>query len=55
MGPMKYSRHILTGHEIFLKIFDGARNIFFCSFFMIFFFKLKGLKHQTTKLAIKEI
>ena len=53
MGAMKYFRHILMGHEIFFKIFDGPRNIFFL--FIILFFKLKGLKHKISKLAIKEI
>ena len=43
------------GHEIFFKIFDGPRNIFLCSIFIILFFKLKGLKHKISKLAIKEI
>ena len=39
----------------FLKIFDGPRNIFLCSIFIILFFKLKGLKHKMFKLALKEI
>ena len=43
------------GHEIFLKIFDGPRNVFSCSIFMILFFELKGLKHKIYKLAIKKI
>ena len=55
MGVMKYFRHILMGHEIFLKIFDGPRHIFLCSIFVILFFKLKGLKHKIFKLAINEI
>ena len=55
MGAMKYFRHILMGHEIFFKIFDGPQNIFLCSIFTILFFKLKGLKHKISKLAIKEI
>ena len=55
MGVMKYFRHILMGHEIFFKIFDGPRNIFLCSIFIILFFKLKGLKQKISKLAIKEI
>ena len=55
MGAMKYFRHILMGHEIFFKIFDGPQNIFLCSIFIILFFKLKGLKHKISKLAIKEI
>ena len=54
MTAMKYFRHILMGHEIFFKIFDGPRNIL-CSIFIILFFKLKALKHKISKLAIKEI
>ena len=55
VGPIKYFRHILMGHKIFFKIFDGPRNIFVCSIFIILFSKLKGLKHKISKLAIKEI
>ena len=55
MGAMKYFRHILMGHEIFFKIFDGPQNIFLCSVFIILFCKLKGLKHKISKLTIKEI
>ena len=55
MGAMKYFRHILMGHEILFKIFDGPRNIFLCSIFIILFFKLKWLKQKISKLAIKEI
>ena len=55
MGAMIYIRHILMGHEIFFKIFDGPRNIFLCSVFIILFFKLKGLKHKISRLAIKDI
>ena len=44
------------GHEIFFKIFDGPRSIFFlCSIFIILFFKLNGLKHKISKLATKKI
>ena len=43
------------GHEIFFEIFDGPRNIFVCFIFIILFFKLKGLKHKISKLAIKGI
>ena len=43
------------GHETFFKIFDGPRNIFLCFIFVILFFKLKGLQHKISKLAIKEI
>ena len=38
VGAMKYFRHILMGHEIFFKIFDGPQNIFLCSIFIIFIF-----------------
>ena len=55
MGTMKYFRHILMVHEIFFEIFDGSQNIFLCSIFVILFFKLKGLEHKISKLAIKEI
>ena len=55
VGAMKYFRHKLMGHEIFFKIFDGPKNIFVCSNFKISFFKLKGLKHKVSKLAIKKI
>ena len=37
------------------QIFDGPQNIFLCSIFVILFFKLRGLEHKISKLAIKEI
>ena len=49
MGVMKYFRHILMGHEIFFKIFDGPQNIFSRSIFVIL------LEHKISKLAFKEI
>ena len=54
MGAMKYFRHILMGHEILFKIFEGPRNILFCSILKILFSKLKikGLKHKISELAI---
>ena len=55
VGVTKYFRHILMGHEIFVKIFDGPQNIFLCSIFVILFFKLRGLEHKIFKLTIKEI
>ena len=55
MGAIKYFRHILMGHELFFEIFDGSQNIFLCSFFVILFFKLRGLEKKIFKLAIKEI
>ena len=42
------------GHETFFKIFDEPENIFLCSIYIILFFKLKGLKHKISELAIKE-
>ena len=54
MEVMKYFRHILIGHEIFFKIFDGPQNIFLSSIFT-FFFNLKALKHRISKLSAKEI
>ena len=55
MVVIKYFRDQLMGQEIFFKIFDGPQNIFLRSIFVILFFKLKGLEHTTSKLAIKEI
>ena len=43
------------GHEIFFKIFDGPRNIFLYSIFLILFLKLKESKHKISKLAINEM
>ena len=54
-GVVKYFKHILMGHEIFFKIFDGPKNIFLCSLLVILFFKLRELEHKISKLAIKEI
>ena len=33
---MKYFWHTLTGHEIFVQIFDGPQKLFLCAFFLIF-------------------
>ena len=52
---MKYFRHILMGHEIFLKIFDEPQNTFLCYIFVILFFKLWELEHNIFKVVIKEI
>ena len=38
---MKNFKHILMGHEIFIKIFDGPRNIFLCSPLVTLIFKLR--------------
>ena len=53
MGVMIYFRHILMGHEIFFKVFDGPQNILLCSIFVFLSFKLMELEHKTSKLAIK--
>ena len=55
VGVMKHFKHILMGHEIFSRIFDGPQNISLYSIFVILFFKLRGLEHKISKLAIKEI
>ena len=55
VGVMKYFRHILMGHEKFFKIFDRPQNIFLCSIFVILFFKIRGLEHKISKLAVREI
>ena len=36
---IKYFSHILMGHEIFLKIFDGPQNNLLCSFLILTFSK----------------
>ena len=54
-GAMKSFKHILMDHEIFLKIFDGSRNIFLCSPLVILIFKLKESERKMSKLAIMEI
>ena len=55
VGVMKYFRHILTGHEIFSKVFDGSQNIFLCSIFVFLFFKFRVLEHKISKRAIKPL
>ena len=40
VGVMKYLRHLLMGHEIFFKIFDGPENFFHVLYLVILFFKL---------------
>ena len=54
-GVMKHFTHILMGHEIIFKIFDGPQNIFLCYVLVILFLKLKGSEHKIPKLAIKDI
>ena len=55
LGVIKYFKHILMGHEIIFKVFDGPQNIFFCSIFIILFFMLTGSERKISKLTIKEI
>ena len=55
MEVMEYFGHILTGHEIFFKIFVGPQSIFLCSIVGLLFFELRGLEHKISKLAVKEI
>ena len=43
MGAMKNFKHILMGHEIILKFFDGSQNIFLCFPLVILIFKLGSL------------
>ena len=38
-GVMKYFKHILMGHEIFLKISDWPQNIVLRSFLILTFSK----------------
>ena len=58
-SALKYFRHILMGHEISLKNFDGRQKNFLCASFLIFpviyFENLPRSKHKVFKLAIKEI
>ena len=51
MGVMKYFRHILMGHEIFFKIFDGPQNTFLCSISIILLFKFEGVGAQNIKTS----
>ena len=48
---MKYFRHILMGHEIFSKFFDGPQNIFVCSIFVILFLKLRVVVAQSIQTS----
>ena len=46
------------GHEMFLKIFDGSKNLFLCSFLILtlnLFEDLSGFEQKLPKLAIKRI
>ena len=55
---MKYFRHILMGHEIFLKILDGPQNIFWCSFqiltFCKFIWKFKWVWAENVRTGHRE-
>ena len=56
---MKYFRHVVMGHEIFLKIFDGPQKFFlfssFLSFLVISFKNLWWSRKKLLKLAMKGI
>ena len=52
---MKNVKHLLIGHEIFLKFFDESQNIFLRSPLVILIFKLRGSEKKMSKLAIKKI
>ena len=58
-SALKYFRHILMGHEISLKYFDGRQKNFLCASFLIFPViyseNLQGSEHKVFKLAIKKI
>ena len=43
------------GPDIFIKIFIGHRIFSYVLFSFFFFFKLRGLEHEISKLAIKGI
>ena len=55
LETMKNSKHILMGHEIFLKIFDRQNNIFLSSPLVILILMLRESELKMSKLAIKEI
>ena len=55
MRAMKNVKHLLIGHEIFLKFFDESQNIFLRSPLVILIFKLRGSEKKMSKLAIKKI
>ena len=52
VGVMKYFRHILMGHEIFSKLLMGHK---IRSIYVVLIFKLRGLEHTTSRLAIKKV
>ena len=58
-SALKYFRHILMGHEISLKNFDGRQKNFLCASFLIFPVvyseNIQGSEHKAFKLAIKKI
>ena len=51
VGVMKYFRHILMGHEVFFKIFDGRQKSFLMSYFGNFIFLVKGHVTQNIKTS----
>ena len=53
-GVMKNFKHVLMGHEIFLKVFDGLQNVSLCSPLVLSIFKLRRSEHKMSKLAIKD-
>ena len=52
---MKTFKHILMGHKIFLKLFDGPQHIFLCSLLVILISKLMGSENKMSKLVTNEI
>ena len=42
MGIMKYFRNMLMGNEMFSEIFDGTKNTFLCSIFVMLFLSPEG-------------
>ena len=55
VGAIKKIKHVLMGHEIFLKIFDVPQNIFLCSPLVILIFKLTESELKISTLSINEI
>ena len=55
MAAIKKFKHILMGHEIFLKMFDVPQNIFLCSPLVILIFKLTESELKISTLSINEI
>ena len=55
---MKYFKHVLMFHEIFLNIFDESQNIFLCSFLILtfskFIWKLKWVWAENVQTGHQE-